>query len=159
MAKKILWSGSTTLPAPTSLSVNDEIIWTSDTGRTLAGLMVGAVVAQKKNLSIKWEFLTEAQVKTIKNTLVPGFFPFSFRDDGIDITIQSYRGTLSKEHLPANLVHHKEIHNRQAQSREERSQRTRWSTRRKGRTRSSRKRWQRWNKWSRRQDIIFPHKI
>ena len=99
MAKKILWSGSTTLPAPTSLSVNDEIIWTSDTGRTLAGLMVGAVVAQKKNLSIKWEFLTEAQVKTIKNTLVPGFFPFSFRDDGIDITIQSYRGTLSKEHL------------------------------------------------------------
>ena len=71
----------------------------SDTGRTLAGLMVGAVVAQKKNLSIKWEFLTEAQVKTIKNTLVPGFFPFSFRDDGIDITIQSYRGTLSKEHL------------------------------------------------------------
>lgn len=63
MAKKILWSGSTTLPAPTSLSVNDEIIWTSDTGRTLAGLMVGAVVAQKKNLSIKWEFLTESQVK------------------------------------------------------------------------------------------------
>ena len=99
MAKKILWSGSTTLPAPTSLSVNDEIIWTSDTGRTLAGLMVGAAVAQKKNLSIKWEFLTESQVKTIKNTLVPGFFPFSFRDDGIDITIQSYRGTLSKEHL------------------------------------------------------------
>ena len=99
MAKKILWSGSTTLPAPTSLSVNDEIIWTSDTGRTLAGLMVGAVVAQKKNLSIKWDFLTEAQVKTIKNTLVTGFFPFSFRDDGIDITIQSYRGTLSKEHL------------------------------------------------------------
>ena len=66
MAKKILWSGSTTLPAPTSLSVNDEIIWTSDTGRTLAGLMVGAVVAQKKNLSIKWEFLTEAQVKRLK---------------------------------------------------------------------------------------------
>ena len=92
MAKKILWSGSTTLPAPTSLSVNDEIIWTSDTGRTLAGLMVGAVVAQKKNLSIKWEFLTESQVKTIKNTLVPGFFPFSFRDDGIDITIQSTSG-------------------------------------------------------------------
>ncbi|MBU5480883.1 hypothetical protein [Blautia sp. MSJ-19] len=99
MAKKILWSGSTTLPAPTSLSVNDEIIWTSDTGRTLSGLMVGAVVAQKKNLSIKWEFLTEAQVKMIKNTLIPGFFPLSFCDDGIDITIQSYRGTLSKEHL------------------------------------------------------------
>ena len=47
MTKKILWSGSTTLPAPTSLSVNDELIWTSDTGRTLAGLLVGDVVAEK----------------------------------------------------------------------------------------------------------------
>ena len=99
MTKKILWSGSTTLPAPTSLSVNDELIWTSDTGRTLAGLMVGDVVAEKKNLSIKWEFLTEGQVKVIKKALIPGFFPISFRDDGIDITIESYRGTLSKEHL------------------------------------------------------------
>lgn len=37
MARRILWSGSVTLPAPTSITVNDEIIWTSDTGRTLAG--------------------------------------------------------------------------------------------------------------------------
>ena len=99
MAKKILWSGSTILPAPTSLSANDELIWTSDTGRTLSGYMAGDVVTEKKNLSIKWEFLTEAQVKTIKNTLIPGFFSFSFHDDGIDITIETYRGTLSKEHL------------------------------------------------------------
>lgn len=96
---KILWSGSTTLPAPTSLSVNDELIWTSDTGRTLSGYMVGDVVAEKKTVSVKWEYLTETEVQTIKNTLIPGFFPFSFRDDGIEITIQSYRGTISKEHL------------------------------------------------------------
>lgn len=97
--KKILWSGSTTLPAPTSLSVNDELIWTSDTGRTLSGYMVGDVVAEKKTVSVKWEFITETQVKQIKDTLIPGFFPFSFRDDGIEITIQSYRGTMTKEHL------------------------------------------------------------
>lgn len=36
MAKKILWSGSTILPAPTSLSVNDEIIWTFSTTVTLS---------------------------------------------------------------------------------------------------------------------------
>lgn len=96
---KILWSGSTTLPAPTSLSVNDELIWTSDTGRTLSGYMVGDVVAEKKTVSVKWEFLTETEVQTIKNTLIPGFFPFSFRDDGVEITIQSYRGTMAKEHL------------------------------------------------------------
>lgn len=96
---KILWSGSATLPAPTSLSVNDELIWTSDTGRTLSGYMVGDVVAEKKTVSVKWEYLTETEVQTIKNTLIPGFFPFSFRDDGIEITIQSYRGTMAKEHL------------------------------------------------------------
>ena len=99
MEKKILCSGSTTLPAPTALTINNEIIWSSDTGRTLSGKMVGDVVAEKKNLSIKWEFLTESEVKLIKNTLVTGFFSFSFRDDGVNITIESYRGTLSKEHL------------------------------------------------------------
>ena len=91
MARRILWSGSVTLPAPTSITVNDEIIWTSDTGRTLAGYMVGDPVAEKKTVSIKWGILTEAQMA--------GYFPFSFRDDGIDITIQSYRGTLSKEQI------------------------------------------------------------
>lgn len=96
---KILWSGNTTLPAPTSLSVDDELIWTSDTGRTLAGYMVGDVVAEKKTVSIKWEFITETEVKIIKNTLISGFFPFSFHDDGIDMTIECYRGTISKEHL------------------------------------------------------------
>lgn len=50
--KKYLWAGSVVLPAPTSLLVNDELIWTSDTGRTLAGYMVGDIVAEKKNLSM-----------------------------------------------------------------------------------------------------------
>lgn len=99
MAKKILWSGSTTLPAPVSISVSDEIIWTSDTGRTLSGLMVGDPVAEKKTVSIKWGILAESEMLQIKNTLTVGFFPISFRDDGVDLTIESYRGNLSKEQL------------------------------------------------------------
>lgn len=97
--KDILKSGSTVLPAPVSISVNDEIIWTSDTGRLLNGTMVGDVVAQKKTVSIAWGILPESEVLKIKNTLIAGFFPFTFHDDGIDITIESYRGTLSKQHL------------------------------------------------------------
>ena len=54
MAKKILWSGAVVLPSPVSISVNDEIIWTSDTGRTLSGKMVGDPVAEKKTVSVKW---------------------------------------------------------------------------------------------------------
>mgnify|MGYP004483670011 CR=1 FL=1 len=97
--KKILWSGSTVLPAPTSLTVNDELVWSSDTGRTLSATMMGDVIAEKKTASVRWEYITEEELKIIKNTLIKGFFSFSFRDDGIDITIESYRGTLSKEHL------------------------------------------------------------
>ena len=51
MARRILWSGSVTLPAPTSITVNDEIIWTSDTGRTLAGYMVGDPVAKENSIN------------------------------------------------------------------------------------------------------------
>ena len=99
MAKRILWSGNTTLPAPTEITVNDEIIWSSNTGRSASGEMIGDVIAQKKNISIKWGVLTESELVIIKNVLTAGYFPFSFHDDGIDLTISSYRGTLSKEQL------------------------------------------------------------
>lgn len=99
MAKRILWSGNTTLPAPTEITVNDEIIWSSNTGRSASGEMIGDVIAQKKNISIKWGVLTESELVIIKNVLTVGYFPFSFHDDGIDLTISSYRGTLSKEQL------------------------------------------------------------
>lgn len=95
----ILRAGDTELPDPVSISVNDEIIWTADTGRTLSGLMIGDVVAEKKNVSIKWGILPEKDVVLIKKTLVAGFFSFTFRDDGMNITIESYRGTMSKEQL------------------------------------------------------------
>lgn len=97
--KDILIAGGTVLPAPVSLSVNDELIWTSDTGRLMDGTMAGDVVDGKKTVSMKWGVLTESEVAVIKNNLVSGFFPFTFRDDGLTFTIEVYRGTLSKEHL------------------------------------------------------------
>lgn len=99
MARKILWSGNTTLPSPTQISVNDEIIWSSNTGRAANGDMIGDVIAQKKNISIQWGVLTEAELAVIKSVMIAGFFPISFRDDGVNLTIQSYRGTLTKEQL------------------------------------------------------------
>ena len=89
----ILKVGSVALPSPVSLSSNDEIIWSSNTGRTASGDMVGDIVAEKKNLEIKWGVLTEKEMKTISSNLKAGFFPMTFRDDGVEITIKSYRGT------------------------------------------------------------------
>ena len=36
------------LPAPVSIKVDDEIIWSSSTGRALDGTMLGDVVAEKR---------------------------------------------------------------------------------------------------------------
>lgn len=90
-------SGSTNLPAPVSLQVDDEIIWSADTGRTLDAIMIGEVIAEKKTLSVKWAWLTESQAVLIKNKLCAGFFPITFHDDGGNLTIESYRGTMSKD--------------------------------------------------------------
>lgn len=95
----VLKAGAVELPCPVSLSVNDEIIWSKNTGRTTAGTMTGDIVAEKKNLDIKWGILPESDVKKIKDNLRTGFFPVTFRDDGMELNISAYRGTLSKEHL------------------------------------------------------------
>ena len=99
MAKKILWSGNTVLPAPKSISINDQIIWSANTGRSASGNMIGDVIAEKKDIAIKWGVLTETELAAIKKIMVAGFFPISFHDDGIDLTITTYRGTLEKEAL------------------------------------------------------------
>lgn len=99
MERKILWSGNTILPSPTKITVGDEIIWSKNTGRTASGTMVGDIVSEKKNVSIEWGILEETELETIKKVMISGFFPISFRDDGIDLTITTYRGTLKKEIL------------------------------------------------------------
>ncbi len=93
----VIKAGGVELPAPVSLKINDEIIWSSDTGRALDGTMIGDVVAEKKDISINWGFMTEDDYSLIKNNLIAGFFPITVHDDGSDITIDTYRGTLSKE--------------------------------------------------------------
>ena len=89
--------GNIVLPSPVSLSISDEIIWSSNTGRVASGTMVGDWIAEKKNLSVNWGVLTESEYLIIKNNLTAGFFPLTFHDDGLDITISMYRGTLTKD--------------------------------------------------------------
>lgn len=95
-----LKAGSVALPAPVRISVADEILWSSNTGRSAnSGKMIGDVVAEKKTIDIEWGVLTASEMKTISNNLKSGFYPVSFYDDGEMLTITSYRGTLKKEYL------------------------------------------------------------
>lgn len=95
----ILSVNGVALPAPVSIKVDDEIIWSSNTGRVSDGTMAGDVVTEKKTISIEWGILREDELAKIKNNLIAGFFPFTFHDDGIDVTVSSYRGTISKEQI------------------------------------------------------------
>lgn len=98
-ANRILWSGNITLPSPTQITVSDEIIWSSNTGRSASGEMIGDIIASKKNVNISWGVLTEAEMALIKQVMAPGFFTISFHDDGVDLTLRAYRATLNKEVL------------------------------------------------------------
>lgn len=91
-----LYVGDTALPSPVSVQIDDEIIWSSDSGRDLSGLFSGDIVTEKQTLTVSWGILTEQEVLSIKQNLCPGYFPLRFRDVTGDVTIESYRGTLSR---------------------------------------------------------------
>ena len=88
--------GQSPLPSPISISVDDEILWSADSGRDLSGLFSGDVIAEKKTVSISWGILIETEVTLLEEKLCAGYLPLTFRDAGGSLTIESYRGTLSK---------------------------------------------------------------
>lgn len=93
-----LIAGGTTLPTPIKIESSEELIWSSNTGRSTSGEMVGTVIAEKTTVEIEWGVLPEADVKKIQQALSAGFFTFKFYDCG-EVTIKVYRGTIKKEHL------------------------------------------------------------
>ena len=100
------------LPAPSAISVGDEILWSSNTGRASTGKMIGDVIAEKETLSIKWQYMTAADKKTIKTSLSTGFYPIEINIDGNPYSITVYRGTLKYEamgKLDDGIYYFKEI--------------------------------------------------
>lgn len=87
--------GGAVLPSPVSVTAGHEIIWSSNTGRSASGRMIGDVIAEKQTFAITWGVLTRAELETIQAALTSGFYPFSLVEDGTVTTITAYRGTLS----------------------------------------------------------------
>ena len=73
-----------TMPAPAhgGMSIADEPIWSSNTGRGATGAMSGDIVAWKRTLDMEFPPLTFAQSKLIRDTLrhAGEFFEVRFRD-------------------------------------------------------------------------------
>ncbi len=87
--------GGVTLPSPVSITAGNEIIWSSNTGRSASGKMIGDVIAEKTTFAVNWGVLTRAELESIRTALVSGFLTFSLIEDGTATTVTAYRGTLS----------------------------------------------------------------
>lgn len=84
------------LPAPDSISINDEQLWSSNAGRVSSGKFLGDVIAEKNTFQIEWIGLrTEEEYLRIKSGLTAGFFPVKVKIATEPIEITTYRGTLS----------------------------------------------------------------
>lgn len=91
----ILICSGAEMPTPVEIKIGNEILWSSNTGRTTSGKMVGDVVAEKEDLEISWAYIREAQLKKIRSGLPAGFFSVTFKNAGKLISWQGYRGTIS----------------------------------------------------------------
>lgn len=89
-------NGNVELPAPTTISADSEIIWSSNTGRISTGKMIGDVIAEKEKFSITWGILTKAEYDLIKKALSAGFWPLIINVDGEAYQINAYRGSLKR---------------------------------------------------------------
>lgn len=86
-------------PAHQGVTISTNKIWSSNTGRTTTGKMVGTIVTTKAKLEIKWPPLTEDQVAEIeaavsdKNT---PFVPVEYTDmTGETVTKTMYFGDVT----------------------------------------------------------------
>lgn len=95
MSTFVFKAGGVNLPSPTEISIDNEIIWSSDSGRDLSGLFAGDVIAEKKTVTVQWEYLTAAEVEVLKTRLCAGYFQLQITDSGGTATMNCYRGTLS----------------------------------------------------------------
>ncbi|MCC8100403.1 MAG: hypothetical protein LIO78_10175 [Clostridiales bacterium] len=85
-------------PALEGLTISREKIWSSDTGRTASGKMVGTIVAVKTKVAIKWPVLTMDEVETIEGAVSSStpFVTMTYTDmTGAATTKTVYFGTPS----------------------------------------------------------------
>lgn len=70
-------------PKLEGITITDEPIWSSKTGRGTNGSMLGEIVAWKTTIAVTWPPLTFAESKRIRNAIKAGgsFFKIKYYDD------------------------------------------------------------------------------
>ena len=84
--------------------VTDEPIWSSNTGRSSTGKMIGDIIAWKTTIEVSWPPLTYAQAKAIRDAIKSGgeFFDIQYKDVSAGINDGSLK-TEEKNVYAANI--------------------------------------------------------
>lgn len=77
----VLWINEVDMPTPSKITITKEPIWSSNTGRSSTGLMIGDIIGYKYKLQIEWPILSQVQSALLDNAITSkAFFPVKFID-------------------------------------------------------------------------------
>lgn len=84
-------------PKVGGITYKAEKVWSSNTGRTASGKMVGTIKCIKRTFSIKWSALTNEEKERIERAVSNASVPFAkmsiTQPDGSSETVECYFGT------------------------------------------------------------------
>lgn len=77
----VLWINGVAMPTPSKLTTSKEPVWSSNTGRTSTGLMVGDIICYKFKLQIEWPIMSQQESATLDAAVTSNaFFSVKFVD-------------------------------------------------------------------------------
>ena len=98
------------------VNVTDEPIWSSNTGRSSTGKMIGDIIAWKATIEISWPPLTFAEMKAIRDAIRSGgeFFPIEYPDiaSGSTVATMTTTKTVYCANIPRLLYSMSDIYKR-----------------------------------------------
>lgn len=87
-------------PKKEGITITDEPIWASNTGRNTKGTMIGDIVAWKTTVQVEWPVLSFSQSQAIANAIrnAGPFFDIKYNDfsSGSVVTKRVYCGNIPR---------------------------------------------------------------
>lgn len=94
-------------PSLNGVTVTDEPIWASNTGRNIKGVMTGDIVDFKTTIEVKWDLLHYDELFKIKNAIIramkrnnAGFFTIVYPDTDAHGNLIESSKVVYADHVP-----------------------------------------------------------
>lgn len=80
ITENILEVDGNELPTPSTVSVSRNKVWSQNSGRTKSATFTGDLIAIKWRVDATWQYVSEATVKQILQSLEPAFINVRFKN-------------------------------------------------------------------------------